>query len=119
MDLTKDLLDRADKKTNSLQVDYIRDRVRDVSFNLSKISETGNYFSDETASLTLQDLGHILQKFTNVYELFADGEDMKVEVESSSVSEVEYDIPLSSLKVMIHHLISHCQQTYEPKELKF
>ena len=70
---------------------------------MSKISETGNYFSDETASLTLQDLGHILQKFTNVYELFADGEDMKVEVESSSVSEVEYDIPLSSLKVMIHH----------------
>ena len=109
MDLTKDLLDRADKKTNSLQVDYIRDRVRDVSFNLSKISETGNYFSDETASLTLQDLGHILQKFTNVYELFADSEDMKVEVESSSVSEVEYDIPLSSLKVMIHHLISYCQ----------
>ena len=53
MDLTKDLLDRADKKTNSLQVDYIRDRVRDVSFNLSKISETGNYFPDETASLTL------------------------------------------------------------------
>ena len=119
MDLTKDLLERADKKTNSLQVDYIRDRVRDVSFNLSKISETGNYLSDETATLTLQDLSHILKKFTHAYELFADGEDMKVEVETSSISEVEYDIPLSSLKVMIHHLISHCQQTYEPKELKF
>ena len=119
MDLTKDLLERADKKTNSLQVDYIRDRVRDVSFNLSKISETGNYLSDETATLTLQDLSHILKKFTHAYELFADGEDMKVEVETSSISEVEYDIPLSSLKVMIHHLISYCQQTYEPKELKF
>jgi len=119
MDLTKDLLERADKKTNSLQVDYIRDRVRDVSFNLSKISETGNYLSDETATLTLQDLSHILKKFTHAYELFADGEDMKVQVETSSISEVEYDIPLSSLKVMIHHLISHCQQTYEPKELKF
>ena len=39
-------------------------------------------------------------------------------METSSGSEVEYDIPLSSLKVMIHHLISHCQHTYEPSELK-
>ena len=118
MDLTRDLLERADKKTNSLQGDYIRDRVRDISFNLSKISETGNYLSDETATLTLQDLSHILKRFTSPYELFADGEDIKVEVEASSGSEVEYDIPLSSLKVMIHHLISHCQHTYEPSELK-
>ena len=118
MDLTRDLLERSDKKTNSLQGDYIRDRVRDISFNLSKISETGNYLSDETATLTLQDLSHILKRFTNPYELFADGEDIKVEVETSSGSEVEYDIPLSSLKVMIHHLVSHCQHTYEPSELK-
>lgn len=119
MELTKGLLRSTYKSKNSPQVEYIRDRIHDVSFNLSKISETGNYLSDETSSLTLQDLSHILKKFTHAYELFADGEDMKVEVETSSISEVEYDIPLSSIKVMIHHLISHCQQTYEPKEFKF
>jgi hypothetical protein len=44
---------------------------------------------------------------------------MKVEMETSSVSEIEYSIPVSSLKVMLHHLISHCQETYNPKQLKF
>ena len=119
MDLTKGLLENTDKKKDNLQVEHIRDRVRDVSFNLSKISETGNYLSDDTATLTLQDLSHILKKFTHPYEFFSDWNGMKVEVDTSSVSEIEYSIPLSSLKVMLHHLISYCQETYDPKELKF
>ena len=119
MDLIKGLLESTDQKKNRLQVDYIRDRIFDVSFNLSKISETGNYISNDTATLTLQDLAHILEKFAYTYELFSDEKGIKVEVETSSVSEVEYGIPLGSLKVMLHHLISYCQETYEPQELKF
>ena len=119
MDLTKGLLENTDKKNYKLQVEHIRDRVCDVSFNLSKISETGNYLSDDTATLTIQDLSHILKKFTDPYELFSDWKDIKVEVETSSVSELEYSIPVSSLKVMLHHLISYCQEIYEPKELTF
>lgn len=118
-DLTKGLLENTDKKNNNLLVEHIRDRVRDVSFNLSKIIETGNYLSDDTATLTIQDLRHILKKFTDPYKFFPDWTDMKVEVATSSVSELEYSIPVSSLKVMLHHLISHCQEIYEPKELKF
>ena len=86
---------------------------------MSKISETGNYISNDTAALTLQDLAHILEKFAYTYELFSDEKGIKVEVETSSVSQVEYGIPLGSLKVMLHHLISYCQGTYEPRELKF
>ena len=119
MDLIKGLLESTDQKKNRWQVDYIRDRIFDVSFNLSKISETGNYISNDTATLTLQDLAHILEKFAYTYELFSDEKGIKVEVETSSVSEVEYGIPLGSLKVMLHHLISYCQETYEPQELKF
>ena len=119
MDLTKGLLERIDQKKNRSQIEYIRDRILDVSFNLSKISETGNYISNDTATLTLQDLTHILEKFTRAYELFCDDKDVKVDVETSSVSEVEYGIPLGSLKVMLHHLISYCRETYEPQELKF
>ena len=119
MDLIKGLLESTDQKKNRSQVDYIRDRIFDVSFNLSKISETGNYISNDTATLTLQDLAHILEKFAYTYELFSDEKGIKVEVETSSVSEVEYGIPLGSLKVMLHHLISYCQETYEPQELKF
>ena len=119
MDLIKGLLEPTDQKKNGSQVEYIRDRILDVSFNLSKISETGNYISNDTATLTLQDLAHILEKFTHSYEIFLDEKDLKVEVETSSVSEVEYGIPLGSLKVMLHHLISYCQETYEPRELKF
>ena len=119
MDLTKGLLENTDKKKDDLKVEHIRDRVRDVSFNLSKISETGNYLSDDTATLTLQDLSHILTKFTHPYEFFSDWNGMKVEMETSSVSEIEYSIPVSSLKVMLHHLISHCQETYNPNKLKF
>ena len=119
MDLIKGLLESTDQKKNHLQVEYIRDRILDVSFNLSKISETGNYISNDTATLTLQDLAHILEKFAYTYELFSDEKGIKVEVETSSVSEVEYGIPLGSLKVMLHHLISYCQETYEPQELKF
>ena len=119
MDLIKGLLESTDQKKNRSQVDYIRDRILDVSFNLSKISETGNYISNDTATLTLQDLAHILEKFAYSYELFSDEKGIKVEVETSSVSEVEYGIPLGSLKVMLHHLISYCQETYEPQELKF
>ena len=119
MDLIKGLLESTDQKENHLQVEYIRDRILDVSFNLSKISETGNYISNDTATLTLQDLAHILEKFAYSYELFSDEKGIKVEVETSSVSEVEYGIPLGSLKVMLHHLISYCQETYEPQELKF
>ena len=119
MDLTKGLLERTDEKKNRSQIEYIRDRILDVSFNLSKIRKTGNYISNDTANLTLQDLTHILEKFTHAYELFSDINGIKVEVETSSVSEVEYGIPLGSLKVMLHHLISYCQETYEPKELKF
>ena len=119
MDLIKGLLESTDQKKNRWQVDYIRDRIFDVSFNLSKISETGNYISNDTATLTLQDLAHILEKFSYTYELFSDEKGIKVEVETSSVSEVEYGIPLGSLKVMLHHLISYCQETYEPQELKF
>ena len=119
MDLIKGLLEPTDQKKNRWQVDYIRDRIFDVSFNLSKISETGNYISNDTAVLTLRDLAHILEKFAYTYELFSDEKGIKVEVETSSVSEAEYGIPLGSLKVMLHHLISHCQEIYEPKELKF
>ena len=119
MDLIKGLLESTDQKKNRSQVEYIRDRILDVSFNLSKISETGNYISNDTATLTLQDLAHILEKFAYTYELFSDEKGIKVEVETSSVSEVEYGIPLGSLKVMLHHLISYCQETYEPQELKF
>ena len=119
MDLIKGLLESTDQKKNRSQVEYIRDRILDVSFNLSKISETGNYISNDTATLTLQDLAHILEKFAYTYELFSDEKGIKVEVETSSVSEVEYGIPLGSLKVMLHHLISYFQETYRPKELKF
>ena len=119
MDLIKGLLESTDQKKNRSQVEYIRDRILDVSFNLSKISETGNYISNDTAVLTLRDLAHILEKFAYTYELFSDEKGIKVEVETSSVSEVEYGIPLGSLKVMLHHLISYCQETYEPQELKF
>ena len=119
MDLIKGLLESTDQKKNRWQVDYIRDRIFDVSFNLSKISETGNYISNDTATLTLQDLAHILEKFAYTYELFSDEKGIKVEMETSSVSEVEYGIPLGSLKVMLHHLISYCQEIYEPQELKF
>ena len=119
MDLIKGLLESTDQKKNRSQVEYIRDRILDVSFNLSKISKTGNYISNDTAALTLQDLAHILEKFSYTYELFSDEKGIKVEVETSSVSEVEYGIPLGSLKVMLHHLISYCQETYEPQELKF
>ena len=119
MDLIKGLLESTDQKKNRSQVDYIRDRIFDVSFNLSKISETGNYISNDTAVLTLRDLAHILEKFAYTYELFSDEKGIKVEVETSSASEVEYGIPLGSLKVMLHHLISYCQETYESQELKF
>ena len=119
MDLIKGLLESTDQKKNRLQVEYIRDRILDVSINLSKISETGNYISSDTATLTLQDLAHILEKFAYTYELFSDDKGIKVGVETSSVSEVGYGIPLGSLKVMLHHLISYCQETYEPQELKF
>ena len=119
MDLIKGLLEATDQKKNHSQFEYIRDRILDVSFNLSKISETGNYISNDTATLTLQDLAHILEKYAYSYELFSDEKGIKVEVETSSVSEVEYGIPLGSLKVMLHHLISYCQETYQPQELKF
>ena len=118
MNLTKGLLERTDQEKNRSQIEYIRDRILDVSFNLSKISETGNYISNDTSTLTLQDLAYILEQFTHAYELFSDDKGMKVEVETSSVSEIEYSIPLSSLKVMLHHLISYCQETYKPKALK-
>ena len=118
MNLTKGLLERTDQEKNRSQIEYIRDRILDVSFNLSKISETGNYISNDTSTLTLQDLAYILEQFTHAYELFSDDKGMKVEVEASSVSEIEYSIPLSSLKVMLHHLISYCQETYKPKALK-
>ena len=119
MNLTKGLLERTDQKKNRSQIEYIRDRILDVSFYLSKISETGNYISNDTATLTLQDLTHILEKFTHAYELFSDDTGMKVEVVTGSLSEVEYSIPIGSLKVMLHHLITYWQETYKPKELKF
>jgi len=119
MDLIKGLLESTDQKKNRLQVEYIRDRILDVSINLSKISETGNYISNDTATLTLQDLTHILEKFAYTYELFSDEKGIKVEVDTNSVSEVGYGIPLGSLKVMLHHLIFYCQEIYETEELKF
>ena len=118
MDLTKNLLEKTDKKKNRAQVEYIRDRVHDVSFNLSKISETGNYLSNDVATLTFQELSHILEQFMHAYEFFSNDKSMKVTVETNSKSEFEYGIPLSSLKVMLHHLISHCQDIHEPKEIK-
>ena len=70
MNLTKNLLEKTDKKKNRPQVEYIRDRVHDVSFNLSKISETGNYLSNDVATLTLQELSHILEQFMHAYGIF-------------------------------------------------
>ena len=78
MDLTKGLLERIDQKKNRSQIEYIRDRILDVSFNLSKISETGNYISNDTAVLTLRDLAHILEKFAYTYEFFSDDKGLKV-----------------------------------------
>ena len=118
MNLTKNLLEKTDKKKNRPQVEYIRDRVHDVSFNLSKISETGNYLSNDVATLTLQELSHILEQFMHAYEFFSNDKSMKVAVEANSKYEFEYGIPLSSLKVMLHHLISHCQDIHEHKEIK-
>jgi hypothetical protein len=44
---------------------------------------------------------------------------MKVKVETKSLSEFVYSIPLSSLKVLLHHLFIYYQNKYEPTELKF
>ena len=118
MNLTKILLEKTDKKRNRSQVEYIQDRIHDVSFNLSKISETGNYLSNDVATLTLQELSHILDIFMHAYELFSNDKSMKVTVETNSKSESEYGVPLSSLKVMLHHLIYYCQDIHEPKEIK-
>ena len=118
MNLTKILLEKTDKKKNHSQVEYIQDRIHDVSFNLSKISETGNYLSNDLATLTLQELSHILERFMHGYELFSNDKSVKFTVETNSKSESEYGVPLSSLKVMLHHLISHCQDMHEPKEIK-
>ena len=118
MNLTKNLLEKTEKKKNRSQVEYIRDRVHDMSFNLSKISETGNYLSNEVTALTLQELSHILEQFMHAYEFFSSDKFMKVAVETNPTSEFEYGIPLSSIKVMLHHLVSHCQDIHEPKELK-
>ncbi len=90
MDLTRNLLEKTDKKKNRAQVEYIRDRVHDVSFNLSKISETGNYLSNDVATLTLQELSHILEQFMHAYEFFSNDQTMKILVEASSKSEFEY-----------------------------
>ena len=118
MNLTKILLEKTDKKKNRSQVEYIQDRIHDVSNNLSKISETGNYLSNDVATLTLQELSHILERFMHAYELFSNDKSMKITVETNSKSESEYGVPLSSIKVMLHHLISHCQDMHEPKEIK-
>ena len=85
MDLIKGLLESTNQKKNRPQIEYIQDRILDVSFNLSKISETGNYISNNTATLKLQDLAHILEKFAYTYELFSDEKGIKVEMETSSV----------------------------------
>ena len=53
MDLIKGLMKLTDRKKNRSLIEYIQDRILDVSFNLSKISETGNYISNDTATLTL------------------------------------------------------------------
>ena len=118
MDLTKNLLEKTDKKKNRGQVEYIRDRVHDLSFNLAKINETGKYLSNDVTTLTLQELSHILEQFMHAYELFSNDQSMKISLKTNSKSEFEYGIPLSSLKVMLHHLISHCQDIHDPKELK-
>ena len=118
MDLTKNLLEKTDKKKNRGQVEYIRDRVHDLSFNLAKINETGKYLSNDVTTLTLQELSHILEQFMHAYELFSNDQSIKISVKTNSKSEFEYGIPLSSLKVMLHHLISHCQDIHDPKELK-
>ncbi|MEK9915745.1 MAG: hypothetical protein VW497_10780, partial [Paracoccaceae bacterium] len=97
MDLTKNLLEKTDKKKNRAQVEYIRDRVHDVSFNLSKISETGNYLSNDVATLTFQELSHILEQFMHAYEFFSIDKSIKITVETNSKSEFEYGIPLISL----------------------
>ena len=119
IDLAKGLLERSTTKENCLQVEYTLDRIADVSRNLLKISETGNYISNDTATLTLRDLTHILEKFTHAYDLFSVENGIKVKMETKSLSEFTYSIPLGSLKVLLHHLFIYYQDKYEPTELKF
>ena len=95
-----------------------RARMEDIKIDLLEFSKSGKYISSEATKLTFPDLVHIIENHIRPYSKVS-SDTLDLSVSSTEVDTVEFAFPIHLLKLLSHHLIQHCIEDYQAKELKF
>ena len=83
-----------------------------------EFSKSGKYIKSQTSKLTISDLAYVLESHVKPYAKVSSG-DFSCSITSEDKSLDDFEIPIHYIKLIAHHLIQHCRENHQAKELKF
>ena len=95
-----------------------RERIKDIQDDLLEFSKSGKYIKSQTSKLTISDLAYVLESHVKPYAKVSSG-DFSCSITSEDKSLDDFEIPIHYIKLIAHHLIQHCRENHQAKELKF
>lgn len=95
-----------------------RERIKDIQGDLLELFESGKYIKSQTSKLTISDLAYVLESHVEPYAKVSSG-DFSCSITSEDKSLDDLEIPIHYIKLIAHHLIQHCRENHQAKELKF
>ena len=95
-----------------------REIIKDIQGDLLEFSKSGKYIKSQTSKLTISDLAYVLESHVKPYAKVSSG-DFSCSITSEDKSLDDLEIPIHYIKLIAHHLIQHCRENHQAKELKF
>ena len=92
--------------------------MEDIQGDLLEFSKSGKYINSQTSKLTISDLAYVLDDHLKQYvKVCSDDFNCSVTFDDKSLD--QFEIPINYIKLLAHHLIQHCRESHQAKELKF
>ena len=108
----------AEENNDQASFQNSRERMKDIQSDFLEFSKSGKYINSQTLKLTISDLAYVLENYLEPYaRCCSDGFCYSVTFEDTSLD--EFEIPIRYIKLLAHHLIQHCKENYQARELKF
>lgn len=108
----------AEENNDQKSLQDSRERMEDIKDDLLEFSKSGKFINSQTAKLTISELTHVIENHIKPYSTGC-SDNFSLSVSSKDASLDILEIPIHYIKLLAHHLIQHCRENHQAKELKF
>ena len=108
----------AEENNDQKSLQDSRERMEDIKDDLLEFSKSGKFINSQTAKLTISELTHLIENYIKPYSTGC-FDNFSLSVSSKDASLDVLEIPMQYIKLLVHHLIQHCRENHQAKELKF